>query len=243
MTLARATKAIDKHGILLVYPIDNAAEPASLWSVLYPRSRMRWSWDEGSDPRVAGIWHLRERLARTQDVVYTKWFRGRATFFSRPVFRGMLGSLRATGNLHASLGRESREILERLEESSPLSTKELRQVTGLTGKPLESTYARALRDLWLRLLIVGAGEVDDGAFPSLAIGATRLLFEDLWEESEPGDSEALAAALATAPLFAKQYARVLGQLAKLSRGGAVSAQRSDDPRATLERAQDERPRG
>jgi hypothetical protein len=242
MTLARATKAIDKHGILLVYPIDNAAEPASLWSALYPRSRMRWSWDEGSDPRVAEIWHLRERLARTQAVVYTKWFRGRATFFSRPVFRGMLAALRGTGNLHASLGPESREILERLEESSPLSTKELRQVTGLTGKPLESTYTRALRDLWLRLLIVGAGEVDDGAFPSLAIGATRLLFEDLWADTEPGDAGALAAALDAAPLFKKQHARVLSQLTKLSQV-PVSASRSEDPRASLERARDVAPRG
>jgi hypothetical protein len=227
VTLARAKKAIEERGIILVYPIDNAAEPASLWSALHPRSRMRWSWDEGSDPRVAELWHLRERLARTKDVVYTKWFRGRATFFSRPVFRGMLAALRDTGNLHASLGPESREILERLEETSPLSTKELRQLTGLTGKPLESTYARALRDLWLRLLIVGAGEVPDGAFPSLAVGATRLLFEDLWEEREPADAKALASALASAPLFAKQHVRVLGQLTKLAQGGPISARRSE----------------
>ena len=26
------------------------------------------------------------------------------------------------------------------------------------------------------------GEVDEGAFPSLAIGSTELLFEDLWRE-------------------------------------------------------------
>jgi hypothetical protein len=213
VTLTRAKKAIERHGILLVYPIHNAAEPASLWSALHPRSRMRWSWDEGSDPRVAELWHLRERLARTKDVVYTKWFRGRATFFSRPVFRGMLWTLRGAGQLHSSLGFEAREILERLEETSPLSTKELRLATGLTGKPLESTYARALRELWSRLLIVGAGEVPDGAFPSLAIGATRLLFEDLWESHVPGDAAALAAALAEAPLFARQYDAVLKRLA------------------------------
>lgn len=33
-------------------------------------------------------------------------------------------------------------------------------------------------------MIVGFGEVDEGAFPSLAIGATKLLFEDLYEEAK-----------------------------------------------------------
>ncbi len=30
---------------------------------------------------------------------------------------------------------------------------------------------------------MGYGEIDDGAFPSLAIGATSLIFEDLWSAS------------------------------------------------------------
>jgi hypothetical protein len=33
-------------------------------------------------------------------------------------------------------------------------------------------------------LIVGFGEVDDGAFPSLAVGATELLYDDLWRQAE-----------------------------------------------------------
>ena len=40
-----------------------------------------------------------------------------------------------------------------------------------------------MRELWERLLIVGVGEVDDGAFPSLAVGATEVLFEELWEQA------------------------------------------------------------
>ncbi len=36
-------------------------------------------------------------------------------------------------------------------------------------------------DLWLLMKhLSDCGEVDDGAFPSLAVGSTQLLFEDLW---------------------------------------------------------------
>jgi hypothetical protein len=35
-----------------------------------------------------------------------------------------------------------------------------------------------------KLLIVGFGEVDDGAFPSLAVGATELLHDDLCRDAE-----------------------------------------------------------
>ena len=31
--------------------------------------------------------------------------------------------------------------------------------------------------------MVGFGEVDDGAFPSLAVGATSLLFDELWKDA------------------------------------------------------------
>ena len=46
---------------------------------------------------------------------------------------------------------------------------------------MESTYSKATQELWRRLLIVGHGEIDDGAFPSLAMGSTQLMFEDLWQ--------------------------------------------------------------
>ncbi len=45
-----------------------------------------------------------------------------------------------------------------------------------------------MKELWSRLLIMGVGEVDDGAFPSLNMSATRLRFEDLW----PGGAAAEA---------------------------------------------------
>ena len=114
----------------------------------------------------------------------------------------------------AGLGPESRQLLGLLEENSPQSTRSLRAEADLTGKPLEAVYARALKELWTRLLIVGTGEVDDGAFPSLAIGATKLLFEDLWatrEESNADDARFLDSALAGSPAFARFFKQLRAQ--------------------------------
>jgi hypothetical protein len=189
MTLKKAVSLIEKRGILLVYPIDNRPEPRSLWSEFFPRSEMRWEWDSGGDDRVATLWHLREELSRSGKVVYAKWFRGRATFFSREVFTDLLAALGGTRLDRKTLTVEARRILETLESDSPLATKQLKLATDLRGKFFESTYEKALKELWKRLLIVGYGELDDGAFPSLFIGATRHLFEDLYAEAETRNPE------------------------------------------------------
>ncbi len=178
-----AIRAINRLGCLLVYPIDNQKEPRSLWSEFYPRSPMRWEWDSGGDNRVADLWHLREELSRSGQVIYAKWFRGRATFLSRALFPHLLATL-APGELRSlPLKEDARKILDTLEMDSPLSTKQLKERCDLRGKFFESTYARATKELWQRLLLVGYGERDDGAFPSLVLGATPLLFEDLWLQS------------------------------------------------------------
>ena len=216
--LARAVAAVERRGILLVYPLANRAEPRSLWSELHPRSTMRWSWDNGADARVAQIWHLREELARSEDVVYAKWFRGRATLFSRSVFRAILALLAREADLRAGLSRQALQLLELLEDNSPQSTKELRASAELQGRANEAAYTRGLKELWSRLLIVGVGEVNDGAFPSLNMSATRLRFED----SLPGgaeevahreeDAASLESALADAPLFARELAKTRATL-------------------------------
>lgn len=90
MNQERAIEKIESAGAILVFPIANQKEPASLWSVFYPRSQMRWEWDESGDNRVGNLWHLRTELSTTTEVVYAKWFRGRATFFSREIFPAFL---------------------------------------------------------------------------------------------------------------------------------------------------------
>ncbi|MDF2694073.1 MAG: hypothetical protein K0S65_2456 [Labilithrix sp.] len=212
----RAVRIVDRLGIALVYPIDNKPEPRSLWSELHPKVTMEWSWDEGADPRVAELWHLREQLARSHDVAYAKWFRGRATFFSLPVFHAILGRLAKAGDVLGGLPREALDILELLRERSPLSTKELRAQADLRGKEHEAVFNHAMEALWSRLLVVGTGEVPDGAFPSLAVGATELLFEDTWSARRQiprAANEQLDRALADTPAYDRELRRALEEVA------------------------------
>lgn len=173
---SKALEAIEKEGILLVYPIQNKKEPLSLWHCLYPRSKMRWEWDANGDQKVSDLWLLKEELSRSNKVVYTKWYQNRATFFSKEVFVHLLAYLRNS----QLLSPESRRILDAVEMDSPLSTKQLKDIADLQGRDLESLYNRSMKTLWQRLLIVAWGEIDDSSFPSLAVGATQNLFEDLW---------------------------------------------------------------
>ena len=181
MDLRTAITKVNKRGMLLVFPINNRKEPASLWSEFFPRSEMRWEWDEDGDNRVGQLWHLRERLSSSGKVVYTKWFRGRATVISFELCAAMMRLLKTTEDLPVSF--QAQEVMDLLNEDSPLSTKQLKKQAGLQGRDLEKVYTAALKQLWSRLLVVGFGEVDEGAFPSLAIGSTRVLFEELWQES------------------------------------------------------------
>lgn len=145
---------------------------------------MVWEWDENGDNRVAELWHLREKLSKSGQIVYGKWFRGRATLMSREIFPALLKAVNPAFPTIQGLSYTAREIYELLTEDSPLSTKQLRKLSDLQGKENESRYSRALKELWSRNLIVGFGEIDEGAFPSLAIGATQLIFEDLWLQAQ-----------------------------------------------------------
>lgn len=189
----KSIEAINKAGVLLVFPVKNAKEPASIWSALYPRSQMVWDWDSTGSKKVHDLWFLMKRLSACQKVVYSKWYQGRATFFSRELFKALLrvhrfdsdGLAKDFSALSADLEVHSyaKQILEALEMDSPLSTRDLKKITELQGRMYEGLFNRSLKLLFLNFLVVGFGEVDDGAFPSLAVGATKLLYEDLWQEA------------------------------------------------------------
>jgi hypothetical protein len=210
--IADATAAINQAGALLVFPLDNRKEPASLWSHFYPRSTMKWEWDDSGDNRVADLWHLKTELSTTQKVVYTKWFRGRATYFSKLLFVPLLRTLNLDSP-DSGLSTQARQILRILEGESPLSTKEIKRQASLQGREFEPTYERAMKELWSRCLIVAFGEVDDGAFPSLAVGATRVLFEDLWSQAwrlDPSEAtKRIEEVLPRQNLFYKHYQKLL----------------------------------
>lgn len=187
-----AIERINEKGILLVFPIKNQSEPASLWSEFYPRSTMSWNWDEDGDDRVMYLWATMKKLSNCGDVVYSKWYKGRATFFSKELFVHLLAYTR-TWRESSAWNTASRDILDLLENDSPLSTKFIKKYTGLVGKDFSAEYDRSMRFLFQRFLILSFGEVEDGAFPSSALGATSLLFEELWLQSQlisPSDAKA-----------------------------------------------------
>lgn len=214
----KMVEAINKRGCLLVYPLENRKEPASLWSELYPRTKMRWEWDQEGDNRVAELWISREELSRSGEVVYAKWFRNRATFFSKEVFVNLLAYF-GTSQGSVVLPRSSQEALDSFLLDSPQSTKIIKENLGWQGKMMESHYNRAMKPLWNYLFIVGYGEVDDSSFPSLNMAATQTLFEDLWLKSQEIDSAAaektLLKILGADSLFMK-YAKRVRDSAKTS---------------------------
>ncbi len=184
MNQKSAISKINKNGALLVFPIKNQKAPRSLWSEFYPCTEMRWEWDTKGDTRVSDLWHLMKELSGSKQVVYSKWYQGRASFFSRELFTALVCILNHHGKPRAELSRTGRDLLETLESDSPLSTKQLKSLNDLKGKDNEGIYNRTLKELFSRFLIIICGEIDDGAFPSVALGATSLVYEDLIEAAK-----------------------------------------------------------
>ena len=92
------------------------------------------------------------------------------------------------------------------------TTKILRAEAGLRGRDNERVWMRSLDELWQHLLIVGTGEAEDGTFPSLEVGATRWIFEDLWDDAAKADksrAEALIdARLGQSPSFLRHFRKI-----------------------------------
>jgi hypothetical protein len=216
---AAAISHIEKHGALLVFPINNQELPKSLWAEFYPRTAMIWDWNEDGDYKVARMWQLMKQLSDCRKVVYSKWYQGRATFFSRDLFAAMLCLAGTTRVPRHELSMTARTLFEVLENNSPLSTKQLKALTELQGKRNEAAYSRGMKELFTRFLIVGFGEVEDGAFPSLAVGATELLFEELWREGadmSPRNASALIDAFMPA---GSHFRKFLQKTVRLSEAG------------------------
>lgn len=185
--MSEATKAINRNGVLLVFPNNNKPTPKSIWSEFYPKTKLKWEWDDNGDQKVFKMWQLMKELSTCKDVVYSKWHSGRATFFSRDLFVALISVLKSEAPLTSKLSPQGKALLSELESDSPLSTRDLKKLTGLQGKDNESSYNRGMKELFSRFLIVGFGEVEDGAFPSLAVGATQHIYEELWWQADELD--------------------------------------------------------
>ncbi len=67
-----------------------------------------------------------------------------------------------------------------------------------------------MKTLWRTFAVVGVGEIDDGAFPSLAHAATRVIFEDLCVAAEREMTFAAAKAWLDANITDKIFRKHLG---------------------------------
>lgn len=178
--IEKSIEKINQKKLLLVFPITNKQDPPSLWFQLFPRVPMDWNWSEDGDNRVVQMWQLMKTLSDCRRVIYSKWYQNRATFFSNDFFTHMLAYQKHTLHSHIEWTSTEKLLLEILRNNSPMSTKELKAESGLKGKLFEAEYTRSLKKLFLHQYIVAYGEVEDGAFPSLAIGATETLYEEEW---------------------------------------------------------------
>lgn len=183
-TLSSAIAKINKAGALLVFPIKGKSGMPSLWTAFYPQSKMNWDWSEDGDNRVGTLWHLRSKLATSNEVVYSKWFKSRATFFSSELFTALVSLVSKRSLEELKLNEDSVTILSALNDDSPIASKELKRICELEGKENNSRFEKAIKQLWLKFLIVGYGEIEEGGFPSLAVGSSKLLFEDIWDDSK-----------------------------------------------------------
>jgi len=176
MYLKKAIQALEKKGILLVFPIRNAKNPPSLWYEFFPKTKMRWEWDDSGDSRLGDLWRLKDELSSSGKVVYTKWYKNSATFLSFECFEALY-KLLSDKDFYQNPSTQSLKIHQRLLENSPVSSKTLRKEFKENQGWKSNLLDKYLKDLWQRLWIVGYGEVDDGAFPSLALAASSLMFE------------------------------------------------------------------
>lgn len=177
---------------------------------------MNWDWSEEGDERIAELWHLRTELSTSGKVVYGKWVQNRGTLLSRELYTVLLSFISNRRESELGLSREATELLRVLNEDSPLATKSLKLALGLYGADGRAVFERSLKELWLRLLVVGFGETEEGGYPSLAVGSTRLLFEDSWEESARIPQDARDAAIKRYldhhPAFQKNFRRMLASI-------------------------------
>jgi hypothetical protein len=210
---SKAVKSVCDAGVLLVFPVKNAAEPASIWSSLMPKVKMKWEWTEDGDDRVLQMWQLMKQLSSCREVIYSKWYQGRATFFSPDLFEALIWTMHFGSHRPKPLSTDARLILEVLEVDSPQSTKQIKRQVELTGKDCEARFNRAMKELFQQFLIVGYGEVEDGAFPSLAVGCTKSLYEENWSNakglSENEVSRRLKKYLGSTKLFQRFFDRTL----------------------------------
>lgn len=179
MTLKGALEHVEKVGRVAIFPEKNKKKSSiiSLWELFFPRTKMKWEWDDSADNRVVKLWWLKNEIAQTQKVLYGRFFGNRPILVSKNEARRTMAGLE-----RKPLSSLAREILSRLEDNSP-------QTKRMIGKSLrddgweitKGDFERALLSLQKQFLIVNLGdsEREKGPMPSTEYAALSLVFPDL----------------------------------------------------------------
>lgn len=81
---------IQDKGMLLMFPIKNEKDPDSFWPHVFPRSKFFWDWTKDTDPKIFKIRTIIDELLNNDQIIQAKWYKNRATFFSKETFQHML---------------------------------------------------------------------------------------------------------------------------------------------------------
>jgi hypothetical protein len=178
--LQGALEFIEREGRVAVFPEKNKKKKGaivSLWELFYPRTKMSWEWDDSADNRVVKLWWLKNEIARTQQVLYGRFFGNRPVYVSKKEASKILATIKPK-----PLSPLAREILARLEDNSPQTKRMLARALRDEGwEPSKGEFERALLDLQKNFQIVSLGdsEREAGPMPSSEYAAISLIFPDL----------------------------------------------------------------
>lgn len=160
--------AVNELKVTMVNRLKKRKDVTSLWGYFFP-----------------------DVLAHSREVICLKWFQGKATLFDQKSFTNLI-SFFESGTRIRSLSPGAKLIFDYLEDTSPHSTKEIKQATDMVGPNFTKSFNVCMKELWQIGLIVSWGQVDKAAFPSTAVGSSRQLFEECWKGAEqiaPAEAE------------------------------------------------------
>jgi hypothetical protein len=178
-TLKNAIFEVERLGTVAIFPEKSRKKSSiiSLWELFYPRTPMRWEWDESADKGVVKLWWLKNEIAQTKKVLYGRFFSNRPVLVSISEAQTILKSLKPR-----PLSSLAREILSRLEDNSPQTKRMLGRELRRDGwEPTRAEFERALLELQRNFQIVSLGdsEREKGPMPSSEYAALGLVFPQL----------------------------------------------------------------
>ena len=164
-SVRQAAAFVERVGVALVFPSKDLPL-VSLWEAVTGTPEMRVFSADASDRKhlsseIDQVWSLKRALAEQQLACLGKHVRGRLALISRPLLPAMYALCGREGRpddfrLVPALSTLERRLCEAVLDAGPLTTLELRSLTGGDAKATK----RAIDALQRKLILTQAGEED-----------------------------------------------------------------------------------